>query len=405
MRADVWPAQLGSMPESASSPAAEAPSGYASLTPLLRALLRALNECWQGGVLVHDASNSEPIAALRFEPGWLVAGQVSGAKPLPEAVLALCARADIRVTAVAHQEAQGPGPATEHVDALVLAATVVRAGWADTCVADAVQAIGPRAIKRRAARDLGRYQLQADERAALACLKAGAATLDELRERASVPEVTLHRLVYTLWVTHAITIVPTWLRVVSDAQAAQSGSAPPRRNDEPTAVMPLDQKQADTPSAARSGRAPKRHSERRMGVPADAQPAASPGSYHHVAPEHGSIEVAGLARQPYPAYADPIPEAQHSTAVSQADAYFRGAELLLGRGYPREAVFEAQKALRLCKPRPDQQAFYAWLLYQRSGAGQRIPQHVWDHLEQALHADPTCERAHFYRTLLLEQTR
>jgi tetratricopeptide (TPR) repeat protein len=399
MRADVWPVQLGSTLEETFSPAAEAPPGFASLTPLVRALLGALNEPWQGTVLVHDAS-AEPIAALRFEAGWIVTGHVSGAEILSEAIAALCARTDIHVALVAHEEAEGAGPeiTTGRIDALALTAAVVRAGWADACVVGAVQAIGQKAIKRRVQRDLGRYQLQPDERAAVAQLKAGAATLEELRERARVPELTLHRLVYTLWLTHAITIVPTWLRVVSHA-VPRAG----RRNDEPTAIMPLDGGQAETGGASRSGRAPKRHSELRAGLPNDAQPTAAPGRYHHLAPAHCSSEVVGFARPPDLAHAPP--EQQNITAYAQADAYFRTAELLLGRGYPREAVFEAQKALRLCRPRPDQQAFYAWLLYQRSGAGKRVHQHVWDHLEQALRAEPQCERAHFYRALLLEQTR
>jgi hypothetical protein len=290
-------------------------------------------------------------------------------------------------------------------DALTLTAAAIRAGLADACLAETVRAIGEKAIKHRVQRDLSRYLLQPEERAAVACLKAGAATLDELRERARVPELTLHRLVFTLWVTHAITIVPTWLRVVTDAGLAPPSSSGLRRNDEPTAVMPLDGRQAEPRSAAHSGRAPKRHSEQRDARPADAQPTASPGRYHHLIPAHASTEVAGLAHEPYRDRACPPAQPQASTAYAQADAHFHAAELLLGRGYPREAVFEAQKALRLCQPRPEQQAFYAWLLYQRSGAGQRVQQHVWDHLEQALQADPSCERAHFYRTLLLEQTR
>jgi hypothetical protein len=74
--------------------------------------------------------------------------------------------------------------------------------------------------------------------------------------------------------------------------------------------------------------------------------------------------------------------------------------VLLARGYPREAVLEAQKAMRLCRPRADQEALYAWALYQRSGGGQSVRPHVWEHLENALRTDPDCELAKRYWALL-----
>ena len=98
----------------------------------------------------------------------------------------------------------------------------------------------------------------------------------------------------------------------------------------------------------------------------------------------------------------PVESAAAVGARAQSDRYFRVAALLLDRGYPREAVFEAQKAMRLCAPRPEQQAVYAWALYRRSGAGQRIPAAVWQHLESALETDPNCELARFYHAELMK---
>ena len=96
-----------------------------------------------------------------------------------------------------------------------------------------------------------------------------------------------------------------------------------------------------------------------------------------------------------------IEQTVDDTDQAQADRHFQAAAVLLERGYAREAVFEAQKALRLCRPRPEQQALYAWALYQRSGAGAHVPTPVWEHLESALQTDPECQSARHFMSLLL----
>jgi hypothetical protein len=47
---------------------------------------------------------------------------------------------------------------TGFVDTLSLMAAAIRAGWADTCVAESMQGIGKKAIKLRVQRDLGCYR-------------------------------------------------------------------------------------------------------------------------------------------------------------------------------------------------------------------------------------------------------
>lgn len=116
------------------------------------------------------------------------------------------------------------------------------------------------------------------------------------------------------------------------------------------------------------------------------------GAYHHLAPAHCVTEV----RLPS---SEQLGPAGHER--EQADELFRIAEVLLERGHAREAVFRAQRALKLCKPRPAQQALYAWLLYLRGDRSQPVAPHVWEHLEEALCADPQCERALHYRALLM----
>jgi hypothetical protein len=133
------------------------------------------------------------------------------------------------------------------------------------------------------------------------------------------------------------------------------------------------------------------------GSPAIASGARSLGHYHVLAPAHGVTRIRGLGTAPA---AGSRALASPHAARSQADEHFRVAALLVDRGRAREAALEAQKALRLCEPRPEQQAFYAWILYERSGLGGPVPAAVWDHLEHARQADPHCERAIYYRDLL-----
>jgi tetratricopeptide (TPR) repeat protein len=87
-----------------------------------------------------------------------------------------------------------------------------------------------------------------------------------------------------------------------------------------------------------------------------------------------------------------------------AEEHFEIAELLLARGYARAAVFEAQQGMNLGPPRPEQRVLYAWLLYQRSGAGAYVQDHVWQHLELALKEAPACAAAHYYKGVLLKRS-
>ena len=116
------------------------------------------------------------------------------------------------------------------------------------------------------------------------------------------------------------------------------------------------------------------------------------GAYHQLAPNYAVTEVH-------------LPSAEHDSANGhereQADELFRVAEVLLERGHAREAVFRAQRALKLCKPRPAQQALYAWLLYLRGDRSQPVSTSVWEHLNEALRADPQCQQALHYKSLLM----
>lgn len=186
-------------------------------------------------------------------------------------------------------------------------------------------------------------------------------------------------------------------RVVSGEVERSTAELPPdavKRDEDPTVVIALDH-------AARlldaSHRAPPAEDDedavKRLRY---ADPERSIGAvierYHVQNPEHGTTRS-----QPPRSMAPP-------QAVLDADAHFGVAEELLARGRHRDAVFEAQKAMKLAPPRPAQRALYAWLLYQRAGAASGVHPHVWSHLKRALESDPACARAFYYKGMLLAAT-
>jgi hypothetical protein len=252
------------------------------------------------------------------------------------------------------------------LDTLALTAAVVRSGCADAGAADAVRLIGTRSIIVRANVAFERYLFSKAERAVIDMLVREPSTLSELERRSPLSRAALARIIFTLWITRAATPAPTWLRSVSGPISHPAPPLDQRPDEEQTIVMK---------SFVRSI-----------------------GSYSQRAPEHG---VMGLWDSPKRDSQSPPAD---DSPRARADEHFRTAELLLERGHAREAVFEAQLALRLCEPRPEQRALYGWALYQRGGGRGTVPACVWEHIETALLVDPNCQQALQYRALLLRQS-
>jgi tetratricopeptide (TPR) repeat protein len=126
--------------------------------------------------------------------------------------------------------------------------------------------------------------------------------------------------------------------------------------------------------------------------------------YHVLNPDNGTVNIPDALRTsqpPPPTMRSSVPPPIDPAGEVDANMYFSAAEVLLQRGDHRRAVLAAQKAMKLAPPRPEQEALYAWLLYQRSGAGAQVHPHVWDHLDRALCVDPDCAAAHRYKGMLL----
>jgi tetratricopeptide (TPR) repeat protein len=98
----------------------------------------------------------------------------------------------------------------------------------------------------------------------------------------------------------------------------------------------------------------------------------------------------------------PLASERPSTPSALADdCYERAIQLLKKRDYPN-ALQEVSLALRSGAARAEHDALYAWLLCHDGGAF-RIHPRAFAHLERALRRDPLCERAHYYKGMLLKQ--
>jgi hypothetical protein len=343
-----------------------APTGYESLPPLLRGLLGAAEQRWRGSVVVRNAVGALH-GVLRCHAGHVIAGLVQRAPNLLESVVESCSRRDLVSISFANDvDLVGGGPTVTsgRLDVLQLTAAVLRAGFGEDCVAAAVQFIGQRSLLLSRKVPLERYAFTSSERRVVELMYGAPHTLAEIARDANAPRDAVERIVSTLWITRAVALAPAWLRAISSAVDQPTMSlAPPRSDaDDPTLVI--------TPEPRPSGR----YSER---------PPADTADELWEEPSHTRCSPP-LAASPQ----------------ARADEYFEVAQVLLSRGYAREAVLQAQKAMRLYRPTPDQEALYAWALYQRSGAGRTVHAHVWEHLENALRADPACELARRYWALL-----
>ena len=366
MRSEIRPPTPAAIGTEAGPESVNAPEGYESLPVLLRSLLGAHETRFHGSAIVRDASG-DLLGVLRCSAGQVVAGLVARAADLLDTVIAWCSKGDlIDVAFVSRVDLVGCGSEVKFgpLDILQLTAAVLRTGHHPECVARAVQFVGQRPLILRSNLAVERYGFSAPERTVVEILDDTPHTLAELDREAILPREAVERIVCTLWMTRAITLGPTWLRAVPNSPDDATRSLLPPRSDEGDATLVV------TPESKPSG------------------------MYSERAPAHAVSELCESPRR------SPFPPPSAAPAQAQADLYFEAAEVLLGYGYPREAVLEAQKGMRLCRPRPAQEALYAWALYQRAGAGPKVHDHVWEHLENALRGDPGCELAKMYWALL-----
>ena len=404
MRPNVPRAELEASADAMFPAASDAVPGLQRLPPLLRAILGAHALNWQGTLHVRD-DHGRTLCELHAEAGWLIVGRAGDAEDGRVAVRQACGNRTARVTIVADSgQPANVSSATHLMDPLVLTGDVVRAGLIDDAVSEAMAAIGGKSLKLQphTRAQFERYGLTPEERQIVQRLGTGPQTLTALREGTPVCASTLHHLVFLLWVTESVSVVPLWLSAPErEHSAPRPGASFIRslREDEPTTVVRSDTQPDEVVPRESAPMLVRRYPTLPYGTQASAQ-----GAYRDNAPADArevlSARPAARGTLP-PASVEPR---SRITLRGRADAHFHAAEVLLHKGFAREAVFEAQKGMRLCQPLPAQRALYAYLLFVRSG-GLRpgVESCIKQHLSQALSEAPNCERTRYYAARIGQQ--
>lgn len=325
-------------------------------------LVDHLQTRWDGTLLLLD-DREQFVAAVRCGDGQILAGHFRDPYGgLQAGLLALCVNVDGILMSIGGTDLVGAGEhvlrGAVHPRALVLAAS--RHSLPQHRIDAAVTALENDCLRLDPALDFSGCGLLPAEEALIATLQQAPCDLAQLCERGLLPAEGVRRLVYALLSMRVLRAAPATLRR-SSGITERRASPRERFDSEPTLVVQLDATIATLISETRSL------------VPPDSG----------VARPSGSVSIRPSAAQ-----------------VDSADTHLIVAEMLLQRGDARAAVLQAQKALRMGKLRPNQEALYAWLLYQRSGGGAYVPTCVWQHLASALGRDPNCDRAHYYQGLL-----
>jgi hypothetical protein len=333
-------------------------------------LLEQLEKRWDGTLLVLD-EHEQFAAAIRFRDGVALAGRFRDpAVSLHAGMLPLCGHVTGTLMPVAATDlvGDGPGIVSGVVAPQSLIVTASRGVVPDEAVERVIETIGTDWLRLRAAVDLGQWGFDPTELRVVDCLRRGPCDVRQLAARTELRVSLLERIVYALWITRAVTPVPAWRPLMSGI-TEKNAPGRSRFDSVPTRVVEFDRP------------APRMSTQSLQPIDRASSVSARPG-----------------ARVPTQ------PSTTSSEQLDSADTHLRVAEILLERGEPRAAVLQAQKALHFGRLRPDHEALYAWLLYQRAGGGAHVPTCTWQHLASALERDPDCERAHYYQGLLRKRT-
>jgi hypothetical protein len=333
---------------------------------LVGLLLEQLEKRWDGTLFVLD-EREQFVAAIRFRDGVPSAGRFRDpAVSLHAGMLPLCGHVTGTLMPVAAIDLVGDGP--DIVSGVVvpqsLIVTASRSIVPAQTVERVIETIGTDWLRISAAVDLADWCFDATERRVIDCLQRGPCDLPQLAARTELRAPLLERIVYALWITRAVTPVPAWRPLMSGITEKNTPGRD-RFDSIPTRLIEFD-----------------RTAER-------------------VVPE--SLRPIDRARSVSARPSARAPTRPNSEQLESADTHMIVAERLLERGDPKAAVLQAQKALHFGPMRPDHEALYAWLLYQRAGGGAYVPSCAWEHLASALERDRDCERAHYYQGLLLKR--
>jgi tetratricopeptide (TPR) repeat protein len=394
-----------------------APAGAASddlrTTPFAHLLVELLVAQSSGTLFIRDAKEA-PQAAIGFESGLPVAAvleRAEGINELSAALIPLCAWAEGRFVFVEGHELESSRAivSASQLDPLALLTAAARGPLREDAVDQAIGVIGRNLLELNPQVDLARYGFIGREAAVIESLELGAIDLEQLRALAAVPERVLRRVIYILRLTGALALTPPVRRfsgTVTQPDLAQL--------DEPDWTVSRPQLRPSGMSRVRRAPPPRLF---RSG-------AGSSGRYSVREPDHGmtalevpDVEPVSVAPEPAPPeprvappVSQPLPSRQREPAkadardrAAQAAVLWDRAEAALRRRDPSGALLCARDAMKVGTPSAEQEALLAWALYQNGGTGARIHPKVFEHLDHALRNDPLCERANYYRGVLLKQ--
>jgi len=276
-----------------------AEAGGARVPPFARVLIELLAKRWNGTLLIHG-EDGEHEAAVRFEEGLAVAAKVDApSATLLQSLIPLCVWMHKRFEFLDREDGvgSGDGVVTGQVDPLGLITAAVRGPIRDDVLEEAVSSLGEEPFRLRPNVLLSRYGFTAQELHAVACLQRGPISVPQLRDRAQVPEHALRRVLYVLWVTHALSLMMSPRRVVSGTvRQPDHPSLPSQRAQADAAGLQLPPMPSMSPAELSGATVEMPNVDeqaRRSSVPSRVPPlysdvAPSPrGRYHVQNPDHG----------------------------------------------------------------------------------------------------------------------
>ena len=275
--------------------------------PFARVLIELLAKRWNGTLLIHGDDGAH-AAAVRFADGFAVAARVDApSATLLQCLIPLCVWHHRRFEFLDREDGVGsePGVVTGQVDPLGLIAAAVRGPVRDEVLEEAVGALADEPFRLRPNVLLARYGFTAQELHAVACLQRGPIDVAQLRERAQVPEHALRRVLYVLWVTHALALVMSPRRVVSGTVRQPSPPLASQRSElsqpmqlPPAPAIPdeLAGVTVEVPNVDEQARRASSVPPTRAPLHSDVAPAPARGRYHVQNPQNGVNAVDARVR-------------------------------------------------------------------------------------------------------------
>jgi hypothetical protein len=395
-----------SSPETLQRPEREE-AGELATTPLARILLQLHAEQATGTLLIY-AANEALHAAVRLESGdpCTALAEDAAEHNLATLLLPVFGWSEGRFEFVRGQDLVGDHASLRgRIDPFPLLAAAARGCTREKEIEHSVGVIDRHLIQKSRSLDFNRYAFTPQERLVLAGIEPGMVSLDEVRKLARVPENVLRRVLYVLWLSGGIALLPKQRMVSGTVRRA---SLPAAREEVtvpvPSSIAPAAAPSMPAPPAAPASVAPA------PAAPASVKPGrpSSPGTRTSlsVPSQAATLPPARItaSHRPSSQSTSSLPAAPATDARArrdQTEALWRKAETLATRGDFENALQTARAAVKLSPTRPEHDAMLGWIIMQHGGGNESVHDHVWRCLDRAFKRDPLCEQVLYYKGLVL----